>query len=109
MPLPQIESVLGKARARTITAADCVQFFATSTVTHPNTAVPREAISNTHEAVFRSALVAVVRDGKTHPRLCVELEQGQRPSDRLTRELLALGQAHPHTRRLRQRYPRVAR
>jgi acyl-coenzyme A synthetase/AMP-(fatty) acid ligase len=60
--------------------------------------IPCEAIFNTHEAVFRSALVAVVRDGKTQPLLCVELEQGHRPSDRLTNELLALGQAHPHTR-----------
>ena len=59
--------------------------------------IPCEAIFNTHPAVFRSALVAVVRDGKTQPLLCVELEQGHRPSDRLTRELLALGQAHPHT------------
>jgi acyl-CoA synthetase (AMP-forming)/AMP-acid ligase II len=60
--------------------------------------IPCEAIFNTHEAVFRTALVAVVRDGKTHPLLCVELEEGHRPSDQLTRELLALGQAHPHTR-----------
>ena len=60
--------------------------------------IPCEAIFNTHEAVLRTALVAVVRDGKTQPLLCVELEQGHRPSDRLTNELLALGQAHPHTR-----------
>ncbi len=60
--------------------------------------IPCEAIFNTHEAVFRTALVAVVRDGKTRPLLCVELEKGHRPSDRLTRELLALGHTHPHTR-----------
>jgi acyl-coenzyme A synthetase/AMP-(fatty) acid ligase len=60
--------------------------------------IPCEAIFNTHEAVFRSALVAVVRDGKTQPLLCVELEQGHRPPHGLTGELLALAQAHPHTR-----------
>ncbi len=64
--------------------------------------IPCEAIFNTHEAVFRTALVAVVRDGKTHPLLCVELEEGHRPSDQLTRELLALGQAHPHTRPIQE-------
>jgi acyl-coenzyme A synthetase/AMP-(fatty) acid ligase len=64
--------------------------------------IPCEAIFNTHEAVFRSALVAVVRDGKTRPLLCVELEERHRPSDRLTRELLALGQAHRHTRPIQE-------
>ncbi len=64
--------------------------------------IPCEAIFNTHEAVFRSALVAVVRDGETHPLLCVELEKGHRPSDRLTHELLALAQAHPHTRTIQK-------
>ncbi len=64
--------------------------------------IPCEAIFNTHEAVFRTALVAVVRDGKTRPLLCVELEEGHRPSDQLTRELLALGQAYPHTRRIQE-------
>jgi acyl-CoA synthetase (AMP-forming)/AMP-acid ligase II len=60
--------------------------------------IPCEAIFNTHEAVFRTALVGVERNGKTYPQLCVELEEGRQPSDQLTQELLALGRAHPHTR-----------
>ncbi len=36
--------------------------------------VPCEAIFNTHPNVFRSALVAVNKDGSRQPALCVELE-----------------------------------
>jgi len=64
--------------------------------------IPCEAIFNTHQAVLRTALVGVVRNGKTQPRLCVELEEGRQPSAQLTRELLELGQTHAHTRTIQQ-------
>ncbi len=62
--------------------------------------IPCEAIFNAHEAVFRTALVGIDRAGATRPVLCVELEKGQKASDALTEELLALGQAHDHTRQI---------
>lgn len=65
--------------------------------------VPCEAVFNTHPAVFRSALVGVVRDGVTRPVLCVELEPDHARTNRdaLTTALLALGASRPHTAGIR--------
>jgi acyl-CoA synthetase (AMP-forming)/AMP-acid ligase II len=61
---------------------------------------PVEGVFNAHPGVFRTALVGVNRNGKTIPVLCVEKETGAKPpaSDEMTRELLALGAQHEHTR-----------
>jgi acyl-CoA synthetase (AMP-forming)/AMP-acid ligase II len=65
--------------------------------------IPCEAVFNTHPQVFRTALVGVSRGGVTEPVLCVELEPAAAGADRekLRRELLAIGAAHPHTRSIR--------
>jgi len=62
--------------------------------------VPCEAVFNTHEKVFRTALVGVGGDDERLPVLCVELESQQQSTDKakVEQELLALGRAHPHTR-----------
>ncbi|MEB3329457.1 MAG: fatty acid CoA ligase family protein [Candidatus Sericytochromatia bacterium] len=65
--------------------------------------IPCEAVFNQHPHVRRSALVGVPdpeRPGLERPVLCVELEVGQprRGSEVLRAEILALGQAHAHTR-----------
>jgi acyl-CoA synthetase (AMP-forming)/AMP-acid ligase II len=62
--------------------------------------VPCEAVFNAHPAVYRSALVGAQKGGETRPVLCVELEKGGRPDEALTRELLALGAEHEHTREI---------
>jgi len=64
---------------------------------------PVEGVFNAHPAVFRTALVGVKRDGVIEPVLCVELEKGAKPQADadITRELLALGQQHEHTRTIR--------
>ncbi len=61
---------------------------------------PCEAVFNAHPAVYRSALVDAARSGETRPVLCVELEKGGRSNEVLTRELLALGAEHEHTREI---------
>jgi acyl-CoA synthetase (AMP-forming)/AMP-acid ligase II len=65
--------------------------------------IPCEAIFNTHEAVFRTALVGVGEAGRQRPVLCVELEKGADTSDlaRIHRELLAIGAGHAITRNVR--------
>jgi acyl-CoA synthetase (AMP-forming)/AMP-acid ligase II len=67
--------------------------------------VPVEAIFNGHIEVARTALVGLGPLGQQQPLLVVELKSGQTPSgaekDRLIKELLALGQAHEHTRSIR--------
>jgi len=60
--------------------------------------IPCEAVFNTHPGVYRSALVGARVNGETRPVLCVELEKGVKPDRALTRELLALGAEHDHTR-----------
>ena len=62
--------------------------------------IPVEAVFNTHPAVARTALVGVGPPGKQTPVLCVELEPAARGTDRttLTKELLAIGAKHEHTR-----------
>ena len=62
--------------------------------------IPCEAIFNTHNDVFRTALVGVGAPGQQRPVLCVELEKNADRSDldRTHRELLAIGVEHPITR-----------
>jgi olefin beta-lactone synthetase len=64
---------------------------------------PVEGVFNAHPAVFRSALVAVKRDDRIEPGLCVERERNARHAskDMLTTELLELGIKHEHTRAIR--------
>jgi acyl-CoA synthetase (AMP-forming)/AMP-acid ligase II len=66
----------------------------------PLDTIPVEAVFNTHPAVARTALVGVGPAGKQTPVLCVEVEPAARQIDRgtLTRELLAIGTKHEHTR-----------
>ena len=63
--------------------------------------IPCEAVFNAHPAVRRTALVGVGDHGAQVPVLFVELERGGRESGELTRELLALGAEHAHTRGIR--------
>jgi acyl-CoA synthetase (AMP-forming)/AMP-acid ligase II len=67
--------------------------------------VPCEAIFNAHPEVARTALVGVGSLGSQRPVLVVELKSGRVPSkaeqQRLTAELLALGEAYEHTRPIR--------
>ncbi len=62
--------------------------------------IPCEAVFNEHPAVYRTALVGVGEPGAQRPVLCVELkpENPERSLAEITRELLALGAHHPHTR-----------
>ncbi len=62
-----------------------------------------EGVFNAHPAVLRTALVGVRRGGVVDPVLCVERDPGgpRRSDADLTRELLALGVAHEHTRDIR--------
>jgi acyl-CoA synthetase (AMP-forming)/AMP-acid ligase II/pimeloyl-ACP methyl ester carboxylesterase len=67
--------------------------------------VPCEAVFNQHPRVKRTALVGLGPPGRQRPVLCVELAGGApppgAPADALAREILALGQAHEHTRGIR--------
>jgi len=66
--------------------------------------VPCEAVFNTHNNVFRSALVPVVIDGKTNPALCVQLEGKVKGSvrKRIREELLQIGAKYQHTRAIKK-------
>ena len=61
--------------------------------------IPCEAIFNTHQKLFRTALVGVGEPGQQRPILCVELEKeiGSVDLDLLRQELLALGADHTIT------------
>lgn len=66
---------------------------------------PVEGVFNTHELVFRTALVGIDRGGRLEPVLCVERESsetspgGRQVSDRqLAEELLQIGAKFDHTR-----------
>jgi acyl-CoA synthetase (AMP-forming)/AMP-acid ligase II len=61
-----------------------------------------EGVFNAHPDVARTALVGVSRDGRTIPVLCVETSGrlGRPARRRLRHELLELGSAHAHTRRI---------
>ncbi len=64
--------------------------------------IPCEGVFNAHPAVYRTALVGVVRGGTTEPVLCVEREKGTAiTEDKLREEMLALGAAQPLTRPIR--------
>jgi len=63
--------------------------------------VPCEGVFNAHPKVYRSALVGAKRLSEIEPVLVVELEAGARESDGLRQELLELGAAKPHTKRIR--------
>ncbi len=63
--------------------------------------VPCEGVFNAHPKVYRSALVGAKHLSEIEPVLVVELEAGARESDGLRQELLELGAAKPHTKRIR--------
>jgi acyl-CoA synthetase (AMP-forming)/AMP-acid ligase II len=65
--------------------------------------VPCESVFNTHQEVFRTALVGVGEAGSELPVLCVELEGGvdRGQHDRIRTELLELGSGFEHTRGIR--------
>lgn len=60
--------------------------------------VPCEAIFDEHPKVFKTALVGVQQE----PILIVQLNESASPSKELTQELLELGQAHSHTKCIKQ-------
>jgi acyl-CoA synthetase (AMP-forming)/AMP-acid ligase II len=62
--------------------------------------VPCEGVFNAHPAVYRSALVGVMRGGVAVPVLCVERDKeiASPGAEELRRELLALGAHYAHTR-----------
>jgi acyl-CoA synthetase (AMP-forming)/AMP-acid ligase II len=61
-----------------------------------------EGVFNAHPEVARTALVGVSHEGRTIPILCVENSSrlGRSARERVRRELLELGAAHAHTRRI---------
>lgn len=61
--------------------------------------IPVEAIFNTHEKVFRTALVGISESGDMQPILCVELEKGVSPSEqeRIHTELIEIGKKNEIT------------
>ena len=62
-----------------------------------------ERVFNVHPAVWRTALVAVSRDGGTLPVLCVEKYKDARlDDDALRKELLEMGQSNPKTKAIRE-------
>ncbi len=65
--------------------------------------IPCEAIFNTHQNVFRTALVATGRSGQSRPVLCVELEKGTDTStlSKIHRELVTIGESHEVTRNIK--------
>ena len=65
--------------------------------------IPCEAIFNTHQAVFRTALVGVGASGQARPVLCVELEKGADTSNlaKIHQELVAIGAEHEVTRKIK--------
>lgn len=65
--------------------------------------IPCEAIFNTHQDVFRTALVGVGEPGRQRPVLCIELEKGTDTSRlaRIHQELLAIGAEHTITRNIK--------
>jgi acyl-CoA synthetase (AMP-forming)/AMP-acid ligase II len=64
--------------------------------------IPCEAVFNTHQAVFRTALVGIGESGQ-RPVLCVELEKGADTSAlaKVHQELLAIGAEHEVTRNIK--------
>ena len=65
--------------------------------------IPCEAIFNTHEAVFRSALVGVGEPPNQKPVICIELVKDGRKIDKneIKHELLNLAARHPITEEIK--------
>jgi acyl-CoA synthetase (AMP-forming)/AMP-acid ligase II len=65
--------------------------------------IPCEGVFNANPAVYRTALVVVLRNGATEPILCVERdrETSVPGEEDLRRELLALGARHAHTQAIK--------
>ncbi len=63
--------------------------------------IPCEGVFNAHPKVYRSALVGAKHRSEIEPVLVVELEADARESKGLRRELLELGAARPHTKKIR--------
>jgi acyl-CoA synthetase (AMP-forming)/AMP-acid ligase II len=65
--------------------------------------IPCEAIFNTHEAVFRSALVGVGEPPNQKPVICIELVKDGRKVDKdeVKQELLNLAARHPITEEIK--------
>ena len=67
--------------------------------------IPCEGVFNTHEDVFRSALVTVRRQGVSQPALCVELEKDRNVNEaQLLKDLEAMAQSHEHTKMIHDFY-----
>jgi acyl-CoA synthetase (AMP-forming)/AMP-acid ligase II len=65
--------------------------------------IPCEAIFNTHQSVFRTALVGVGEPGLQRPVLCIELEKGVNTSAaaKIHQELVAIGADHEVTKNIK--------
>ncbi len=65
--------------------------------------IPCEAIFNTHQAVFRTALVGAGEPGQARAVLCVELEKGADTSNlkKIHQELVAIGSENEVTRNIK--------
>ena len=63
--------------------------------------IPCEGVFNAHPKVYRSALVGAKRLSEIEPVLVVELETDARESNGLRQELLGLGAAQPHTKKIK--------
>lgn len=64
--------------------------------------IPCEGIFNTHEKIFRTALVGVNNNGQTIPVICVELEQEFKNENQeiITAELLKIGAQFEQTKNI---------
>ena len=63
--------------------------------------IPCEGVFNAHPKVYRSALVGAKHLSEVEPVLVIELEADARVTDGLREELLELGAAQPHTKRIK--------
>ncbi len=65
--------------------------------------IPCEGVFNTHQDVFRTALVGVGKPGQMRPVLCVELEKGADTSNltKVHQELVAIGADNEVTRNIK--------
>ena len=63
--------------------------------------IPCEGVFNAHPKVYRSALVGAKHLSEIEPVLVIELEADARVTDGLREELLELGAAQPHTKRIK--------
>lgn len=63
--------------------------------------IPCESVFNRHEKVFRSALVAIKKQGITKPLICIELHHtkiNKLEAETIKQELLTIADAYEHTR-----------